>query len=150
MTATRNIAQRGLGSVAIIVVLVGLAALAAAMVRLGSTAQGAATRDLLGTRASLTANAAVEWGLYQAFKGGWTTCSNDTKNLDLRSETGMVATVTCDSQLYNEGESAPGTPRQVRVYTIDAVACSAAACPDATAAARPGYVERRRQVHATN
>lgn len=142
--------QHGLGTVAIIVVLVALAAMAAAIVRLGAAAQSTATRDLLGTRAMLTAGAGLEWGLYQAFKGGWTACDNNARTLDLGSETGMVVTVLCDSRLYNEGESAPGTPRQVRVFTIDATACNAASCPDTAASARPGYVERRRQVHAVN
>ena len=64
---------------------------------------------------------------------------------------GLRVTVSCDSRLFNEGESAPGTPATVRVFTIDAVACTAATtCPDATAAVTSGYVERRRQVQAVN
>ena len=63
----------------------------------------------------------------------------------------MRVTVGCDSRTYNEGESSPGVPIVVRVYTIDAVACNgSAACPDAAAAVRQGYVERRMQATATN
>ena len=55
---------------------------------------------------------------------------------------------------FNEGETSPGTPRVVRIYTIDAVACNssgaAVACPDATAVGRTNHVERRRQVQAVN
>jgi len=39
----------------------------------------------------------------------------------------------------------------VRVFTIDAVACSSSsACPDAAAASRASHVERRRQLQAVN
>jgi len=38
-----------------------------------------------------------------------------------------------------------------RVFDIDAVACNGStSCPNATAAARSGYAEARRQVQATN
>lgn len=69
--------------------------------------------------------------------------------LDLITDTGFYVTVFCDSWLYNEGESAPGTAQPVRMYRITAVACPAAACPvaDATVAGA-GYIERRRVVMA--
>jgi MSHA biogenesis protein MshP len=143
--------QRGLGAIAAIVVLVILAALAAAIVRLGTAAQQGSAQELQGARASLAARAGVEWGLYQAFKGSWTTCAGASQTLDLTADTGMRVTVSCSSSAYNDGQTDTGAARSVRVYTIDAVACNAAAaCPDATAAARTGYVERRRQVQAAN
>jgi len=140
----------GLGAVAVIVVLVALSALAAAIVRMGQAERATATRDLLSQRAMQAARAGMEWGLYQAFKGSWTSCSNAIQTLDLRADHGLFVTVTCDVRSFNEGESAPGTPQATRVYTIDAVACNAASCPNAAAAVQPGYVERRRQVHAVN
>ena len=97
----------GLGAVAIIVVLVALSALAAAILRMGQAEQATATRDLLSQRAMQAARAGMEWGLYQAFKGPWTSCSNASQTLDLRSDYGLYATVTCDSRSFNEGESAP-------------------------------------------
>ena len=104
-----------------------------------------------GTRALAAAQAGLQWGLYQAFKGSWTSCSGTSQTLDLSAESGVRVTVRCDSALYNEGESVPGTPRTVRVYTLDATACtSATACPDAARAVQLGYVERRVQVHATD
>ena len=64
----------------------------------------------------------------------------------------MRVTVSCDLRSFNEGETAPGVPRVVKVYTVDAVACNsstaATACPDAARAAGNLYVERRRQVQA--
>lgn len=141
----------GFGVIAAIVVLVILSALAAALVRFGSVAQSTAAQAVLAARASQAARAGTEWGLYQAFKGSWTSCSSASQTLDLASDLGFRVTVSCDSRSYNEGESSPGTPRTVRVFTIDAVACNTlTSCPDNTAATQPGYVERRRQVQATN
>ncbi|MDT7836893.1 MSHA biogenesis protein MshP [Aquabacterium sp. OR-4] len=133
-----------------IIVLVTLAGLAAAVLRLGQQAQITSTQDVLALRAAAAARAGIEWGLYQAFKGSWTSCSNTSQALDLNADLGMVVSVSCDSRLYNEGESAPGVAQTLRVYTIEALACNAAACPDAAAAVRTGYVERRRQIHAVN
>lgn len=147
---TRRRPARGLGAVAIIVVLVALSALAAAIVRMGQAEQATSTRDLMSQRAMQAARAGMEWGLYQAFKGSWTSCSSASQTLDLRSDYGLYATVTCDSRSFNEGESAPGTPQATRVFTIDVVACNATSCPSTAAAAQPGYVERRRQIHAVN
>ena len=147
--------QRGLGAVAVVLVLVVLAAIAAAVVRMGSQSQGQTSQAVQGARATAAARAGIEWGLYQALRGSWTTCSSASQTLDLAADGGgLRVTVGCDSHVYNEGESAPGTPATVRVFTIDAVACSSrsasTACPDAGAATTQGYVERRRVVQAVN
>lgn len=144
---------RGFGAIAAIVVLVVLATLAAAIVRVGHAAQMGSAQDVLGARAWAAARAGTEWGLYQAFKGGWSACvsTGTSQTLDLRSEAGVLVTVTCSSTAYNEGESAPGTAQTVRLYTINAVACNGTgACPDNARAVQPGYIERRRQVQATD
>lgn len=143
--------QRGFGVIAAIVVLVVLAALAAAIVRLAGSASSAGAQATLSARAQQAARAGTEWGLYQAFKGSWTACSGASQTLDLVADTGFRVTVSCDSRAYNDGETAPGTPRSLRVYTIDAVACNGGgACPDNTRATTAGYVERKRQVLATD
>jgi MSHA biogenesis protein MshP len=142
--------QRGFGVIASIIVLVVLAALAAAIVRFGAVAQSTSAQAVLAARALQAARAGTEWGLYQAFKGSWTACSSASQTLDLATDLGFHVTVSCDSRSYNEGETAPGTARAVRLYTIDAVACNATTCPDNTRATTPGYVERRRQVQATD
>lgn len=148
MTARR---RQGLGAVAVLVTLVVLASLAAAVLRLSQQANTAVTQDLLALRASAAARAGTEWGLYRAFKGDWSACSGSTATLDLGADLGMRVTVSCDSRSYNEGETTAGVPDVVRVFTIDAVACNAAAaCPDAAAAVGQSYVERRRQVQAVN
>ena len=142
--------QRGFGAIMAIVVLVVLAVLAAAVVRFGGVAQATIAQNLLSAHATQAALAGTEWGLYQAFKGSWITCSGVSQTLDLRASTGFRVTVACDSRTFNEGESAPGTPNVVRIYTIDAVACSSTSCPDNSAATSANYVERRRQVQASN
>lgn len=150
MSGSRH-AQQGLGAIAAIMVLVLLAAISAAVVRLSVTQQMGGAQELGAAKASQAARAGIEWGLYQAFKGSWTTCSGASQTLDLSSDLGMRVTVSCSSTLYNEGESIPGTPATVRVYTIDAVACnSTTSCPDATRVTGPTYVERRMQIHASS
>ena len=142
--------QRGFGALAAIVVLVVLAALAAAIVRFGGVAQATTAQSLLAARAAQAANAGTDWGLYQSLKGSWVGCTSASQSLDLSASTGLYVTVSCSSRGYNEGETAPGTPRFVRMYTIDAVACSSPSCPDNAAATTPNYVERRRQVQASD
>lgn len=140
-------AQRGFGVIAAMVVLVGLAALAGAVLRLGVGTQMASAQDLQAAYATQTARAGVEWGLYQALKGIWTSCTAASSTLDLGASTGMLVTVSCSDRTFNDGETAPGAPRVLRTVTIDAVACNGSgACPDVSASARPGYVERRVQV----
>jgi MSHA biogenesis protein MshP len=149
MTSARR-HQRGLGAITAVLVLVALSVLAAAIVRQSAAAQSATAQEVLATRAAVAARAGLEWGLYQAFKGGWSACSHASQTLDLTSDTGLKVSVTCDSQLYNEGEATAGVAQQVRVYALEATACSlATSCPDAAAVAQPGYVERRLQVVAT-
>jgi len=143
-------AARGLGALTAILVLVVMGAMAAAVVRMGRLTQTTSQQDTQALRASSAARAGLEWGLYQALKGSWTSCSGASQTLNLGTDLGMQVSVGCNSQLYNEGESAPGTPATVRVFTIDAVACNSSSCPDATAATRETYVERRRQVVAVN
>ncbi|MFO1219340.1 MAG: MSHA biogenesis protein MshP [Burkholderiaceae bacterium] len=139
--------QRGIGAITAVLVLVALSVLAAAIVRLSSAAQSATAQDVMAARASAAARAGLEWGLYQAFKGSWSSCAGATQTLDLRADTGLMVSVTCDSRSYHDGESAPGVASSVRVFVIEATACSlAASCPDAAAAVQPGYVERRLQI----
>lgn len=144
-------AQRGMGAVLAIIVLVVMAAFAAAIVRVSAVAQASNAQNLLSARAWQAARAGTEWGLYLAFKGNWSGCSQASQELDLRAATGFHVSVSCDSRSFNEGETAAGVPRVVHVYTIDAVACNgSSSCPDQLAAIKPNYIERHRQVHASD
>ncbi len=142
-----NAGQRGFGAIVAIVILVIMATISAALVRLGTTQQATSTQDILSARAWQAARAGNEWGLYQAL-GPSASCVPAT-TLDLRAATGFSATVTCTSSIsrnFKEGETSPGVPRAITSYSIEAVACNSAACPDAALAATPGYVERKRLV----
>lgn len=146
--APRVRTQRGLGVIAALLVLVLLATLAAAVVRLTWTQQTTLAQDIDSARAFQGAYAGTQWGMHKALKGDWSTCSGLTQTLDLRSSMGVRVTVSCNSDQYNEGElnDGSGTARTVRLYTITAVACngSAATCPDNASVTRPSYVERVR------
>jgi MSHA biogenesis protein MshP len=149
VTADRG--QRGLGVLGALVVLVFLAGLAAAVVRLNFSVQVASGQDLSSSRASQAANSGIEWGLYQVLKGSWSACSATSQTLDLRSDFGVWVTVSCNATIYSEGESAEGSPQTVRLYTLDAVACNGvSACPDNSRVGAPGYVERQRSVQLVN
>lgn len=143
--------QHGFGALAAVLVLVVLAGLAAAVQRLGQGSTLALAQDVGAARAALAARAGLDWGLHEAFKGGWASCAGASQTLDLRADFGVWVTVSCNSSTWREGETTPGTPRTVRVYTLDAVACNGnTSCPDNAAATAPTYVERRRQVQATD
>lgn len=147
----RGTPPRGLGAVAVIVVLVVLSAVAAAVVRLGTQGQTMVQQDVQGLRAAAAARSGIDWGLYQALKGSWTACSGASQTLDLSADGGMRVTVSCSSTVYNEGKDSSGADQALRMFTIDAVACnSTTSCPDAAAAVRTGYAEVRRQVQATD
>ena len=150
-TRTGRSPQAGFGAIAAIAVLVVLAGLAAALVRLGVGQQVGASQSLQAARAGLAARAGVEWGLYQALKGSWASCAAGTRQtLDLSADTGMWVSVSCSRSSYNEGETSPGVPRVLTVWRIQATACnSSAGCPDASRAIGPNYVERQRETTAT-
>jgi MSHA biogenesis protein MshP len=141
--------MHGLGAVAAMLVLVLLASLAAVVVRLGWTQQVTFGQDIDSSRAVQASNAGVQWGFYQARRGIWTgtACNGVSQTLDLRADLGFRVTVSCSSDLYNEGQDSSGNPVTVRLYTVESIACNgaAAACPDATSVGAPQYVERRRR-----
>ncbi|MDI3512418.1 MAG: biosis protein MshP [Betaproteobacteria bacterium] len=154
--------QFGLGAVAALFVLVVLSVMGAAIARLGWSQQIGSVQDMEGARAQRAANSGAEWGLFQALTaaGIWRNCNGATQTLTgMRADLGMNVTVTCNSTVYIEGQTGTGatpvfTDVPVRVYRIDAVACNASndtmTCPDAARVGSIGYIERRRQVQATD
>lgn len=162
--------QQGFGAIAAIVILVILAVLAAAITSIGSAQQIGSAQDVMSARTWQAARAGNEWGLYQALRatGTWTEgAASDlcpaasalghgtpVSQTLTAVDAGINVTVTGDCWRYNEGESVPGTPQTVRIYSIKAVACPVATCPaagaDLAAVAGAGYVERTRVVLATN
>jgi MSHA biogenesis protein MshP len=140
--------EQGFGAITAIMVLVILAALAAAIVSVGTAQQTSSTQDLLSARAWQAARAGNEWGLFRALStttpaDAWKTCSAASATLDLTADTGFRVTVYC--------ETVPGTARTVRVFRIRSVACPVAGgCTGANDASASTYVERTRAVIAAN
>ncbi|MFA7316970.1 MAG: hypothetical protein WC029_05325 [Sulfuricella sp.] len=116
--------QSGLGLVAAIMVLVILASLAAAITSFSTGQQMASAQDVQAARTWHRAFSGTEWGLFRALKNA--TC--DTQTWVSPDDPASRVTVICSQHTYNDGESVPGTARQVRV--------SASSPPPVTAARR--------------
>ena len=150
--------QRGFAAILAIIILVVLASLAAGLVTLGTTQQLTSAEDVQSARAWGAAGTGLNAGMFRAMSSqtpadSWKTCSSAGVSmfLDLSASTGFHVAVQCWSQSYNEGETTPGVPNVVRIFTIQATACnSSSACPDSTMTTSPNYVERVRQVTVTN
>lgn len=153
--------QSGFGAIMAIIVLVILAGLAAALIRISGGAQLASAQDINIARALAAANAGVEYGVYRALKpdgtAPWKSCTcpdinnsstcTDKATLDLTADTGFKVLVWCDSTQYYVAPDEGGATSTVtqRILTISALACNATSCPDNTMASSPGYIERKRQ-----
>ena len=137
--------QSGFAYIAAVVLLVVMAGIAVALLRLTDTQQTTVNQALLGARAGLTARAGIEW----AFADLPARCDGLARTRDDFSyASGFRVTVTCSFQTYGEGDD-PDAPAQSllkRIYRIEAVACNGAgsSCPDQTKASvsRADYVER--------
>lgn len=151
--------QSGFAYIAAVVLLVVVAGLAVALLRLTSTQQSTVNQALLGARASLAARGGIEW----AFRVLDTRCQGaptapvPVQLTQFRAESGFHVTVTCSYHTYFEGErirppGPGGDPEQFtdplakRIYRLTAVACNGAgaSCPDDGSAASENYVERAR------
>lgn len=140
--------QRGFAYIAAVVLLLVVAGISVALLRLTSTQQSTVNQGLLAARANQAARAGVEWAMYRIVNASPTGCPAATTLNDFRADSGFRVSVTCTATAFNEGESAPGAAVAKRIYQIDAVACNSpgAQCPDTTTASvsAPDYVERRR------
>lgn len=144
--------QAGFGTIAAIVIIVILAALASAIVAIGNAQQISSAQDTMSVKAWQASKAGNEWGLYKALKGSWSSCNGVSQTLDLTADSGFYVTVFCDSQQFSEGVDDSLVAKTVRFYEIRAVACTVNGCPSADAAqvASLGYVERTRVVVASS
>ena len=139
-------AQSGFAYIAAIVLLVVVAGMATALLRLTGTQQSTVNQALLGAKAGLAARAGIEWGFRTCL-----TTAGITDLSQFKSETGFNVSVDCQFTDYREGERASGqtSVSQVkRIVQIRAVACNggAARCPESNAGIVAGaeYVERAR------
>lgn len=137
--------QGGFAYIAAVLILVVMASLAAAMVRLTDVQQTTSAQDVLVARASQAARAGIEWGLFRIGAAG--VCPADTTLTDFVLASGFRVTVTCRRAAYNEGETVAGTAALKYLYQITATACNiGATCPADAEVTHEDYVERRRVV----
>ncbi|WP_051293745.1 hypothetical protein [Pseudoduganella violaceinigra] len=145
----KNRQLQGFGYIAAIVIVVVLAALGVAAARLSTTQQTGANQDLLSSRAWQAARAGTEWGMYRALRS-----QNCAAATTINVGNGFNVTVSCASTVFFEGEmedpANPGAflPQGKTSYTITAVACNSAACPDIARVTGLDYTERSRVVTA--
>jgi MSHA biogenesis protein MshP len=139
-------AQGGFAYIAAVILLVLMAGIALAVVRLNVSQANAATGAALTARASQAARGGLEWAFYQLRTKNAQGCANANLN-DFQQDTGFVVSVSCSFTAYNEGQD-PGDGSVVvkNIYQVVAVACNggAGACPDAKGSEQPDYTERRR------
>ena len=139
--------QAGFAYIAAIVLLVVVAGMAVALLRLTTTQQSTVNQALLGAKAGLAARAGIEWGFRSCMSAPAT--PTITQLPQFKNESGFHVTVTCSSIEYQEGERASGqtsVSQPKRIVQISAIACNgtAANCPDAASVAGAEYVERAR------
>lgn len=136
--------QSGFAYIAAVVLLVVVAGICVAMLRMTGTQQATVDSALLGARASLAARGGIEWGFYQLREGN---CAESTTLADFAADSGFQVTVRCTKKPFNEGEDSTGAPVVKEMVQLEAVACNGGTlCPseDEQVLASPGYVERRR------
>ncbi len=140
----KAVRQSGFAYIAAVLLLVVVAGVCVALLRMTGAQQATVDSALLGARASLAARGGIEWGFYQLRNGG---CEAERTLADFAGDSGFQVTVRCKAKDFNEGEDSAGKPVLKRMVQLEAVACNgAASCPstDPAVVARPGYVERRR------
>lgn len=139
--------QGGFAYIAAVILLVLMAGMATAIVRLNVSQANAATGAALGARASQAARAGLEWAFYQLKKNNDQGCAATQNLTDFQKDTGFVVTVRCSFTPYNEGQNpSDGSAVVKNIYQVVAVACngSAGSCPDDNSSAQVDYTERRR------
>lgn len=136
---------RGASLITALFLVVVLAGLAAAVVRLVMVQQATAAMDMLGVQAYQAARSGLEWGLYQQLriKPPAVDCFASPQTFVMPHDAGLrnfTVTVTC---VAGGANLAGNTTNR---WTIAAVACnqpSASGCPNPTTHA--DYVQRRVQ-----
>ena len=141
--------QQGFAYIAAVIILLVVAGVSLALLRMTGTQQNTVNQTLLGVRANQAARAGIDWMFYRLTHDGVPDgCpAGASANLtDFQPDSGFLVSVSCNSKSYKEGEAPDGTTLVKVIYQIEAVACngSTASCPDNASVARPDYVERRR------
>lgn len=119
--------NRGFALVPALFLIVVLAALGAAAIRIGNGEQQTVTMALQQVRALAAARAGIEWGAYRALNGSCV--ASTTLNLSEAALNGFAVTVSCASTAFANGAATSHS------YLINASASSGTY-------GQPGYVRR--------
>lgn len=120
--------QRGFSLIPALFLLVVLAVLGAAAVRISATQHQTVVLAMQSARAYAAAQTGIDWSAYQALVGG--SCGNSTLTLTEGGAAGFVVDTSCSSTSHTEGIST------TKVYILDAFAYSGMY-------GTPDYVSRR-------
>lgn len=143
--ALHVVRARGVSLITAVFLLVALAGLSAAMVRVYLAQQASSSMDLQGIQAYHAARSGLEWGMFQQLRvqPPLVTCFSSPQSFPLPADgrlSGFTVTVSCSAKT---GNTAGDTTNR---WTIVAVACNqpdAGRCPNPTPNA--DYVQRRVQ-----
>lgn len=140
--ALARVRSRGISLVTAVFLLVMMAGLAAAMVRVSLVQQSGTATDMLGMQAYQAARSGLEWGIYQQLRvqPPSVACFASPSTFALPADGGLrnfTVTVTCTAKA---GNTVGDTTNR---WTIAAVACNRPSCPNAST--DPDYVQRRVQ-----
>ena len=145
----------GVSLVTAIFLVVVLAGLTAAIVRVSLVQHTSASLDILGTRAYLAARSGLDWGLYQQLRVQPTTptpvdCFASPQTFAMPSDGGLgsfTVTVSCSKKAANAAGVGNTVGDTTNRWTISAVACNqpnlTGSCPNTTTNVE--YVQRRVQ-----
>ncbi|GAB3384496.1 pilus assembly PilX family protein [Massilia agri] len=141
----RLLRSAGIGLITAVFLLVVLAGLGVAAVRIFTAQQAGSSLDLDGARAYQAARAGIEWGLFQQLRNN--NCASTSFALPLDSVLGnFTVTVTCT--VISGPPDANGSNANTTRWRIESVACnqpSGGRC-DGQAGASPDFVQRRLEV----
>lgn len=121
--------NRGFALVPALFLIVVLAALGAAAIRIGSGQQQTVTMALQQVRALSAARAGIEWGAYQALKPTSSCVASTTLNLSEAALAGFTVVVTCSATNFPSGAATK------TAYVLGSSATSGTY-------GQPGYVHR--------
>jgi MSHA biogenesis protein MshP len=140
---------RGFSIVSAIFLVVVLAGLGAAIVRITASQSTGSALDVQGARAYQAARAGIEWGLYKQLRDD--TCTATPVSFQLPGGTlqSFTVTVRCLETAYDSttGSSGIAVDPKINSYQVTATACNIPAagnCPGTSNS--PDYVQRQLQV----
>lgn len=141
----KRLRSRGVSLITAVFLLVALAGLSAAMVRLYLVNQSSSSMDVLGTQAYQAARSGLEWGIYQQLRvqPPSIACFSSPQTFSMPAADRLSAFTVTVSCTAKTGNAVGDTTNR---WSIAAVACNKPAltgCPNASN--DPDYVQRKVQ-----